>query len=89
MKDKWYYHDSEPVAINQDLPHLRNGGKWKDPKTKQRAESYLGWLKALKMSDADAQCLIGDIYWDCHTELTLAEHGLLQAEHSHKRPWNP
>jgi hypothetical protein len=68
---KYYYHDSEPVEIRADLPHKRNGGKWRDPETKRRMEFYLGWLVALGMTEADAQCMMGDLYWDCHTELEL------------------
>ena len=74
MKDKHFYHDSEPQFIMLDLPHLRNGGEWraKDGGPKARMALHLGWLKCLGMTDADAQCMLADSYWDCHLELREA-----------------
>ncbi len=72
------YKDAPPVEINQDLPHLRDGGVWSStgPDSgnqkglpERRMEYYLGQLKVLGMSDADAQCMMGDLYWDCYAEL--------------------
>lgn len=34
---------------------------------------YLGWLKELGMEDADAQCMMSDLYWDCFNELEAAK----------------
>jgi len=35
-------------------------------------EMYLGWLKAAGIQDGDAQCMMGDLYWDCFSELSEA-----------------
>lgn len=68
---KYHYHQSEPQPVNTDLPNLRHSDEWsvKDGSTKSRMEMYLGWLKALGMTNADAQCMMSDLYWDCYNEL--------------------
>jgi hypothetical protein len=70
---KLHYHDAKPVKAQIDLPHLRDGGKWRSPDglPKRRMESYLGWLKAVGISDIDAKCMMSDLYWDCAQELAL------------------
>lgn len=72
--NKHHYHKSEPQPIKTDLPHLRDGGKWSanNGLPKRRMEMYLGWLKALGMTDVDAQCMMSDLYWDCFNELEAA-----------------
>lgn len=60
---------------NFDLPHLRDGGKWRSPDKlpEKRAEFYFNKLKELGMTDIDAELVILDLYWDCYNELKLAE----------------
>lgn len=72
--NKYNYHESDPQPINVDLPHLRDDGAWvaKDGLPKRRMEMYLGWLKALGMTNTDAQSMMSDLYWDCFNELDAA-----------------
>ena len=69
MKKHHYKLNYEPQEINTCLPHLQNGGEWLLEHSKSRMKMYLGWLKELGMEDADAQCMMSDLYWDCFNEL--------------------
>lgn len=61
--------------IKADLPHLRDGGGWKSSQAKPRMESYILKLLSMGMDDADAQCMMADLYWDCYEELVANGHG--------------
>ena len=58
-------------VIKADLPHLRDGGDWKsrDNQAKARMEFYIHRLLEMGMDDVDVQCMMGDLYWDCYSEL--------------------
>lgn len=74
-KPKPHYSSGPPQTIRAHLPHLDTKyGRWRSPDglPKRRMEMYLGWLIAAGISDTDAQCMMGDLYWDCCTEMALA-----------------
>lgn len=68
------------IICSLDLPHLRNGGEWKQQITiigapipalkfsRARAIEYAAKLHKLGMSDADISGLISDLYWDSFVE---------------------
>lgn len=78
---RWRKHTLEgkfkpqPAEIRfDDLPHLQNGGSWsaKDDQPKRRMEYYLGVLRSLGMSEADAMLMMSNLYWDCWSELVAS-----------------
>jgi hypothetical protein len=59
--DEWLDH--------ADLPHLRDGGRWRERFHRERAQYYLHELLKHGMGLSDALILVADIYWDCALEM--------------------
>jgi hypothetical protein len=64
-------------AEDLDLPHLRDGGRWRgrNDLPRLRVNLYLMRLQSLGMSANEAKGIISDLYWDCYEEMGSA--GLL------------